>query len=240
MLVKPFNSLYLFILTFLLLSCGGSEPGTVTQSEGETTAPIVKKVGREYPMSLKPGQELAAVQVLHKGNGAEVQTLDPHKAEGVPSANVLRDLYEGLTSVAPTGEVIPGAAESWALSEDGLVYTFKIRNQAKWSNGDPLTAHDFEYGVKRSVNPATLSKYAYILAPIKNAEAISSGQADADTLGVKAVDDRTLEITLKASTPYFLGLLNHSSTYPVHKASAEEYGDQFSRPGKMILQTAGL
>ena len=243
MLVKPVNSLYLFILPFLILACSGSEPGTAMQSETGTAAndqasTIVKKVGREYPMSLKPGQELAAEQVLHKGNGAEVQTLDPHKAEGVPSSNVLRDLYEGLTSEAPTGEVIPGAAESWTLSEDGLVYTFKIRDQAKWSNGDPLTAHDFEYGIKRSVNPVTLSKYAYILAPIKNAEAISSGQADADTLGVKAVDDRTLEITLKASTPYFLGLLNHSSTYPVHKASAEEYGDQFSRPGKMISNGA--
>jgi oligopeptide transport system substrate-binding protein len=235
---------YLSCILFLstLLACGNKE--TIPDANISNTQNAVesknsaKKVGREYPMQLQDGQELAAVQVLHKGNGAEVQTLDPHKAEGVPSSNVLRDLYEGLTTEAPNGDVIPGAAESWTLSDDGLVYTFKIRANAKWSNGDPVTAHDFEYGIKRSVNPETLSKYAYILAPIKNAEAISAAEADVDTMGVKALDNKTLEITLKASTPYFLGLLNHSSTYAVHKASVEEFGDQFSRPGKMVSNGA--
>ncbi len=237
---KPFKAFLMTVLASCVFACGGDGKST-DSSETKTKSTVSeasKKVGREYPMELLPGQELADEQVFHKGNGAEVQTLDPHKAEGVPSSNVLRDLYEGLTSEAPTGEVIPGAAESWTLSDDGTVYTFTIRQNAKWSNGDPVTAADFEYGLKRSVNPATLSKYAYILAPIKNAEAISAAKAEPDTLGVKALNATTLEITLKAPTPYFLGLLNHNSTIPVHKASVEQHGDQFSRPGKMISNGA--
>jgi len=219
-LKKSFKAYLLILMSSFVLACGGDKTSSDDmQATVNDSKPMAeKKIGREYQMELLPGQELAEQQILHKGNGAEVQTLDPHKAEGVPSSNVLRDLYEGLTSEAPTGEVIPGAAESWTISDDGLVYNFKIRENAKWSNGDPVTAADFEYGLKRSINPATLSKYAYILAPIKNAEAISAGELkDIDALGVKAIDAYNLEITLKAATPYFLGLLNHSSTSPVHK-----------------------
>ncbi|HDK38391.1 MAG TPA: peptide ABC transporter substrate-binding protein [Thiolapillus brandeum] len=181
---------------------------------------------------------LAEEQVLLRGNGAEVQTLDPHKAEGVPSSNILRDLYEGLTIEAPDGKVIPGTAESWEISNDGKTYTFKIRQDAKWSNGDPVTAQDFVYGLHRSVDPATASKYSQILAPILHAEDVIAGKQPVENLGVKALDDHTLEIRLKASTPYFLGLLNHSSTYPVHKASVDAHGGQFSRPGKLVSNGA--
>jgi len=177
---------------------------------------------------------LAAEQVLRRGNGSEVQTLDPHKAEGVPASNILRDLYEGLTIEKPDGTVIPGAAESWEISDDGKVYTFKIRKNARWSNGDPVTAGDFVYGLRRSVDPATGSQYSQILAPILNAEAIIAGKKPVDSLGVEAIDDSTLKITLKAATPYLLGLLNHSTTYPVHKGSVEKNGDKFSRPGKLV------
>ena len=109
------------------------------------------------------------------GNGADPQTLDPHRAEGVPSSNILRNLFEGLTLEAPNGDVIPGAAKSWDISEDGLVYTFHLRADGRWSNGDPVTAADFEYGLRRSVDPKTLSHYASILGPIKNAEEIILG-----------------------------------------------------------------
>ena len=101
---------------------------------------------------------LAKEQVLHRGNGAEVQTLDPHRAEGVPSANILRDLYEGLTLEAPDGHIVPGSASSWEISGNGTLYTFHIRPDARWSNGDPLTAQDFVYGLRRSVAPETGSK----------------------------------------------------------------------------------
>jgi oligopeptide transport system substrate-binding protein len=180
------------------------------------------------------GSELAELQILHKGNGSEPQTLDPHRAEGVPSSNIMRDLFEGLTSEAPDGSVIPGAAESWAVSEDGKVYTFRLRPDARWSNGDPVTAADFAYGLRRSVDPATLSLYSSILHPIENAEAIIGGERAAAELGVEALDDSTLEIRLTGPTPYLLGLLNHSTTYAVHRPSVEQYGDRFPRAGNLV------
>jgi oligopeptide transport system substrate-binding protein len=185
----------------------------------------------------KPGN-LAEKQILRRGNGSEVQTLDPHKAEGVPASNILRDLYEGLTIESPDGKVIPGAAESWEISDDGRVYTFHIRKDARWSNGDPVTAADFVYGLRRSVDPATGSQYSQILAPILNTEDIISGKKPVDSMGVEAIDDHTLKITLKAATPYLLGLLNHSTTYPVHRGSVEQHGEQFSRPGKLVSNGA--
>ncbi len=179
-----------------------------------------------------------AGQVLHRGNGAEVQTLDPHKAEGVPAANVLRDLYEGLVSEAPDGRLVPGTADRWEISEDGRSYRFHIREGARWSNGEPVTAQDFVYGLRRSVDPATGSKYAQVLAPILNAEAVIAGRKPVEALGVRALGERELEITLKAPTPYFLGLLTHSSTYPVHRASVEKHGERFSRPGRLVSNGA--
>lgn len=181
----------------------------------------------------KPGN-LAPNQTFHRGNGTEVQTLDPHKAEGVPASNILRDLYEGLTIEAPNGDVIPGAADSWEISADGKLYTFHIREGARWSNGDPVTAHDFVFGLRRSADPATASKYSQILSPIENAEAIVAGKMQPELMGVKAIDNQTLEIRLKAPTPYFLGLLNHSTTYPVHAGSVKTHGGHFSRPGKLV------
>ncbi len=180
------------------------------------------------------GTERAAEQVLRKGNGAEPETLDPHRAEGVPAANILRDLYEGLTIEAPNGEVIPGAAESWTVSADSRVYTFRLRAAARWSNGDPVTAEDFVYGLRRSADPATLSEYSAILYPIENAEAVTRGELPPAALGVRAIDARTLEIRLHSPTPYLLGLLNHASTYPVHRPSVEQHGDRFARAGNLV------
>ena len=194
--------------------------------------------GSLLAMPLVHGAELADEQVLHKGNGAEPQTLDPHKAEGVSSSNIMRDLFEGLTSETPDGDVIPGAAESWDISDDGRKYVFQIRKDARWSNGDPVTAHDFVYGLRRCVDPLTASKYSQILAPIKNAEAVVAGELPADQLGVRALDDHTLEVTLESATPYFLGLLNHASTYPVHKPSVERHGVGFTRPGNLVSNGA--
>ncbi len=183
-------------------------------------------------------EELAAKQVLHKGNGAEPQTLDPHKAEGVPSSNIQRDLYEGLVGESPTGELIPGAAERWEINDDGTVYTFYLRRAAKWSNGDPVTAHDFVFGLRRSADPATLSHYSQILSSIHNAEAVTAGKVPPEEMGVRALDDHTLEITLKAPTPYFLGLLTHSSTYPLNPRNVAEFGDRFARPGNLASNGA--
>lgn len=180
------------------------------------------------------GEALAAVQILRRGNGAEPETLDPHRAEGVTAANVLRDLFEGLVTEAPDGTLIPGAAESWTMSADGLVYTFKLQAEGRWSNGDPVTADDFVYGLRRSADPATLSEYSAILYPIANAAEVVAGTLPPEQLGVQAIDAQTLEIRLQAPTPYLLGLLTHASTYPVHRQSVEQHGARFARPGTLV------
>ncbi|MGQ0697230.1 MAG: peptide ABC transporter substrate-binding protein [Panacagrimonas sp.] len=181
---------------------------------------------------------LAAKQEVRLGNGPEVETLDPHKAEGVSASNVLRDLYEGLVTEAPDASLIPGTAESWIISEDLRTYTFKLRKNARWSNGDPVTADDFVAGLRRSADPATGSNYSQILAPIENAEAVIEGKLPPDQLGADAVDAHTLRIRLKGPTPYLLGLLVHASTYPIHRASLAAHGAQFAQPGKLVSNGA--
>lgn len=184
------------------------------------------------------GQELAAEQILRKGNGTEPESLDPHRAEGVTASNVLRDLFEGLVTEAPDGALIPGAAESWTISEDGRVYTFKLRPRGRWSNGDPVVAEDFAFGLRRSADPATLSEYSAILYPIENAYEVVNGSLPPEKLGVRALDARTLEIRLHSPTPYLLGLLTHSSTYPVHRPSVVKFGGKFARPGNLVSNGA--
>ena len=181
---------------------------------------------------------LAQVQELHRNNGEEPQTLDPHLAEGLPSANILRDLYEGLTAESPEGRIIPGAAVRWNISRDGKTYTFYLRRDALWSNGDPVTAEDFVYGLRRSANPATASNFAQVLLPIANAAEVLSGDLPLSQLGVSALDEYTLQISMSGPTPYFLALLSHSSTYPVHRSSVLEQGSAFSRPGNLVTNGA--
>jgi len=208
------------LFIFLLTSCGGEGPDNSDVS--------AVQVGGET------GTEFAELQTLRVGNGVEPQTLDPHRAEGVPAANILRDLYEGLTIESPDGEIIPGVATRWETSEDGRTYTFYLREDARWSNGDPVTAADFVFGFQRSVDPETLSNYSSILEPVLNAAEIIEGVKPPEALGVKALNDFTLEISLIEPTPYLPGLLNHSTTYPVHRASVQKHGSQFARPGKLI------
>jgi len=181
---------------------------------------------------------LAETQVLNRDNGEEPQTLDPHLAEGLPSAHILRDLFEGLTSESPEGRIIPGAAIRWNISRDGKTYTFYLRRDAHWSNGDPVTSEDFVYSLRRSADPATASKYAAVLLPIENAAEVLNGDLPPSELGVSAMDEFTLQIRMKGPTPYFLALLNHPSTYPVHRASLEAHGSAFSRPGNLVSNGA--
>ena len=176
----------------------------------------------------------ASLVVLNRGNGGEPSTLDPHRNEDDGGGNILRDLYEGLTTDDPAAQVVPGTASSWEISADGLVYTFELREDARWSNGDAVVAEDFVAGIRRTVDPVTASTYAQILYPIQNAQAIAEGELPPDALGIKALGTHRLEITLTAPTPYFLGLLSHSTAYPIHRPSLAEYGDQFARAGNLI------
>jgi len=185
-----------------------------------------------------PPALLARTQELHRGNGEEPQTLDPHRAEGVPAANILRDLFEGLTTTAPDGRIVPGAAGRWDISRDGLTYTFYLREDGRWSNGDRLVAADFVFSFRRSVDPDTAAVFGRMLMPIENARAILAGERSPDVLGVRALNDRTVQIRLEDPTPYFLGLLTHASTYPVHRPSLETWGEAFVQPGRLVSNGA--
>ena len=182
-------------------------------------------------------------KILHFGLGSEPQYLDPHLANSVSAHNVIIALIEGLVSEDPkTLKPVPGVAEKWDISEDGLVYTFHLRKNAKWSNGDPVTAHDFVYSYKRILNPELASQYASMLHGLKNAreyheEGLSWDEAK---VGATAIDDYTLQLTLENPTPYFLELLNHYSWFPAHPPTIEKFGafgkqgTAWTRPGNYV------
>ncbi|HXA70354.1 MAG TPA: peptide ABC transporter substrate-binding protein [Stellaceae bacterium] len=180
----------------------------------------------------------AAEKVLRIANQGEPETLDPQKTSTTVESNVLRNLFEGLVVQDPKGNVAPGVAETWTASEDGVAYTFKLRADAKWSNGDPVTAGDFVFSLRRIQDPKTKSQYAEVLYPIKNAQEVNTGKAELSALGVKAVDAKTLEITLKAPTPYFLQLLTHQTGLPVNEKVVTALGDEWVKPGKMVSNGA--
>ena len=179
-----------------------------------------------------------AQSTLMRGNDTDPATLDHHKTSTVAEANLLRDLYEGLVTEDAAGEVIPGAAESWTISDDGLTYTFTLREDAKWSNGDTVTSDDFLFAFQRIMDPMTAAGYASVLFPILNSEAATSGDVTPDQIGVAAPDPRTLVITLNSPTPYFLELLTHQTGKPLHRASVEEFGDEFTKPGNLVTNGA--
>jgi oligopeptide transport system substrate-binding protein len=181
----------------------------------------------------------SAQVVFNRGYDADPETLDPHKTSTVSEASLIRDLFENLVIHDAQGRVAPGVAERWTISPDGKTYTFNLRANAKWSNGDPVRAQDFEFSLKRIMTPATGAKYANILYPILNAEAFNKGQGKtADDMGVKAVDDRTLQIVLERPTPYFLELITHQTGAPVHRASVERHGAEFVRAGNLVSNGA--
>lgn len=178
--------------------------------------------------------ELAEDQVFYRGNGEEIESLDPHKSTGVPSSNILLDLYEGLMTYDQNGKLIPGQAKSYTVSDDLKTYTFILRDNLKWSNGDKLTADDFVAGMRRTVDPKVGSIYSDILKPIKNAEEIINGKLKVKQLAVSAKDDKTLVIELAKPTPYFLELLTHSTSLPIYQPNLKKYGSDFTKPGKHV------
>ncbi|TRW96193.1 peptide ABC transporter substrate-binding protein [Paracoccus sp. M683] len=164
-----------------------------------------------------------------------IKSLDPQKNTDKTGSYVLAQLFEGLMNEDAKGAMVPGAAESYEVSEDGLTYTFKLRD-AKWSNGDPVTAGDFVYSWQRAVNPETASEYAWFmeLMNIVNATAVVKGEMTPDQLGVKAVDDKTFQVTLSTPTPYFIKTLSHTTTFPVNQKVIEELGDNWTQPGNLV------
>nr|WP_224405052.1 peptide ABC transporter substrate-binding protein [Afifella sp. IM 167] len=173
-----------------------------------------------------------------RGNDSDPETLDQHKTSTISERNILTDLYEGLVVYGARAKVVPGVAESWETSDDGLTWTFHLRDDAKWSNGEPVTAEDFVFSYRRILDPQTGAKYANILYPIKNAEAASEGKLPPQEVGVTAPDAHTLQITLENATPYFLELLTHQTSMPVYPPAVEKYGTDFVQPENMVTNGA--
>lgn len=168
--------------------------------------------------------QVVAESVLRIGNGPEPESLDPQRATSVSAFNVLRDLYEGLTRIGADGQPQPAAAQSWRVSADGLRYEFELRPDARWSNGDPLTAEDFVAALRRAVHPDTAAPLLQLLAPISEALAISEGRSEPEALGVQALSPSRLEIQLKRPAPYLLSVLAHPIAYPLHHSTRAARG----------------
>lgn len=166
---------------------------------------------------------------LRRGISAKVDTLDPHRSSAAWENIIIGDMFLGLTQHTADGQVIPAMAESWTTSDDGLVWTFNLRDTT-WSDGVPLTAEDFVFALRRIQDPAIASQYSSLLYIIKNSQAVNEGRVAPEELGVRAIDDRTLEITLEQPAPYLEGLLTHYTTYPVPRHIVEQYGEAWVQP----------
>ncbi len=186
----------------------------------------------------EPGDSGRPPSTLQRGLNTDPESIDPHKARSVQASEVLRDIGEGLVAYSATGGLVGAAAESWSISDDGLTYTFNIRPEARWSNGDAVMAEHFVFSLRRLVDPATAAFYAQAVAAIVNAEAIIASQMAPSDLGVDVADDGTLVITLERPTPYLLSLLTHPSTFPVHPGSVAEHGAAFTRPENLLSNGA--
>ncbi|MGQ3015861.1 peptide ABC transporter substrate-binding protein [Phenylobacterium sp.] len=167
------------------------------------------------------------------GNGSEPATLDPHKATGTWESRILADAFMGLTQDDASGEAIPGMAERWEVSDDGLVWTFYLR-EAVWSDGVPVSADDFVFSLQRILLPETASEYSSLLYFIEGAQALNEGKAGVETLGVRAIDPRTLEIRLVHPAPYLTEVAKHQTMSPVPKHLVERLGDAWVQPQNIV------
>ena len=185
------------------------------------------------------GERLAEDQTFTYSSG-KIISVDPQLAQDVTSAEVIRDLFEGLMNQDADGNLEPGVALGYQLGEGRDVYTFSLRPDARWSNGDPVTARDFVYAWQRAVDPALDSPYSWFmeLMSIENAHEIIAGEQPASMLGVAAIDDHTLEVRLTAPLPHFPQMTVHTTTFPVHRATVEAHGDDWTRPGEIVSNGA--
>ncbi|MCU5324310.1 peptide ABC transporter substrate-binding protein [Bacillus cereus] len=202
-------------MSMALTACstsGGDKKTSTNSSSGEDS---------------KSEEKLAAKQVFNKTENQEIPTMDTSKSTDTLGSQILGNTMEGLYRLDKENKPIPAAAESSTKSEDGKKYTFKLRKDAKWSNGDPVTAKDFVFAWQRLLDPKTAAEYAFIAFPIKNAEAVNKGEKPVTELGVKAVDDLTLEVELDQAVPYFLNLVAFPSYYPLNEKFVKEKGDKY-------------
>ncbi len=175
---------------------------------------------------------------LNIGNAAEPGTLDPHRYFANAEEHILKDLFLGLTTMGPSGEILPGVAESWSTSDDGLQWQFRLNQDATWSDGEPLTAEDFVFGLRRHQDPQTASPLAHFLYCIKNAEAINRGDLSPDKLGVTAIDTHTLRIDLEQPFPFLVERLLYPIAYPIAEHVFEKHGDAWVKAENWVSNGA--
>lgn len=213
---------------------------TIRTILGATSLAALLTTGAALAATPEAGETLAEEQTFTYNVIDEIVTLDPGLLEVTDDADLSRNLFEGLMSQDPEGVPVPGVATGYEVSEDGLTWTFALRPEAKWSNGDPVTAADFVYAWRRAVDPATASPYSWFieLMQVTGATDIIAGTATPDTLGVEATDKHTFVVRLTTAVPYLDGMVTNPTTFPVHQASLEEFGDQWTQPGNLISNGA--
>jgi len=217
---NPSGALALIALSApLLFPFGCASPDNVTHVAAQT---------------IQVSSELAPDQVISRHLEADPRSLDPTLSLDIPGSIVLEDLFEGLVGVGIDGNTIPGIATSWETSADGKTWTFHLRKDARWSNGQPVTASDFVYAFRRLVDPATASEYAQALAPVENAMDVAAGKMPLDKLGVESIGTQTVVIRLGAPTPYLPALLANNYLSPVYQPAVKQWGNAWTQPGHMI------
>ena len=200
------------------------------------------KTGMLTPLILAAGLALTAcgggnessTDALRRGISANPDSVDPHKVSSQWENIVIGDMFIGLFTDGEDATPVLGMADSYEISDDALTWTFTLKD-ANWSDGQPVTAEDFQYAFRRILTPATASQYASMLFLIKNAEEFYNGEVDADALGVRAIDDKTLEIQLNYPAPYLPGILKHYTSFPVPMHVVEEFGDDWTDPENIVV-----
>jgi oligopeptide transport system substrate-binding protein len=187
---------------------------------------------------IPPGVQLHPTQQLVRNNGSEPETLDPALAESVGANNLTRDLFEGLTANDSAGKIVPGVAESWKQT-DPVTWVFKLRQNAKWSNGDPVTTQDFVFGIRRFLDPKTASTYATTFGVfLANGKEVAEGKKPPAEIGVKALDKFTLEVKTAFPVTFLPGLMSNNNLGPVHQPSLEKFGKDWTKPGNLVSNGA--
>ena len=182
------------------------------------------------------GEALADDQTFTYSLLDEFTTADPQMVEDVSGSYFVRDLFEGLMNQDSDGNLIPGVATGYTTNDAKDVYTFTLRNNARWSDGNPVTAHNFVYAWRRLADPATASPYSWFadIMALENVGAVMSGESPPEALGVRALDNHTLEVRLTASLPYFAAMTTHASTFPSPEWTVRTFGDNWTKPGNIV------
>jgi oligopeptide transport system substrate-binding protein len=203
-----------------------------------TLAVALAAAAPAFAAVVPPGVQLHPTQTLIRNNGSEPETLDPALAETVGANNITRDLFEGLTANDGDGKIIPGVAESWKQT-NATTWVFKLRQNAKWSNGDPVTAQDCVYGIRRFLDPKTASKYAATYGVfLLNGKDVAMGKKPPAEVGVKALDKFTVEIKTAFPVTFLPQLVSNNNLGPLHQASVEKFGKDWTKPGNMVSNGA--